>query len=357
MSGIARRRSILRFGLLVLLVAGALAHGGAVPSSTAAAFPRWDGSIDLYRGGVFTTQKSWLWCTAADVQIARNIADGKRDHAKASQQRYFRYMRARNRYDIPVKDGVDPAGWTAGLRHYVDRRYRLTTNRSFDAALRSAVTNLRRTNLPVGITVAHGNHAWLLTGFSATADPATTKDFRVTSVRVVGPLWGLQSRTYGYDMRPNTKLTPKQLKGFFTPWHYAGVKMAWEGRWVSIQPVAVASSTPAASPRPTRTSVPAATATPTPTPAVPPPPSATASSTVAAPSPGQATSPEPTPSAVVVARAEPGMTAPPDPPETGADDLVAGLQPVAAVALSVAAVTSVVAILAYMSMRTRRRRP
>ena len=43
--------------------------------------------------------------------------------------------------------------------------------------------------------------------------------------------------SYGYDMRPNTKLTPKQLKRFFTPWHYAGVRMAWEGRWVSIQPV------------------------------------------------------------------------------------------------------------------------
>ena len=99
-------------------------------------------------------------------------------------------MRARNRYDIPVTDGVDPAGWTAGLRHYVDGRYRLVASRSFDAALRSAVTNLRRTNLPVGITVAHGNHAWVLTGFTATADPAQTTKFTVTSVRVVGPALG-----------------------------------------------------------------------------------------------------------------------------------------------------------------------
>jgi hypothetical protein len=358
MSGLARRRSLLRFGLLALLVAGALAHGGAAPSTAAAALPRWDGSVDLYRSGVFTTQKSWLWCTAADVQIARNIADGKRDHTKANQQRYFRYMRARNRYDIPVKDGVDPAGWTAGLRHYVDRRYRLTTNGSFDAAVRSAVTNLRRTNLPVGITVAHGNHAWLLTGFSATADPAKTKDFRVTSVRVVGPLWGLQSRSYGYDMRPNKKLTPKQLKGFFTPWHYAGVKMAWEGRWVSIQPVAAASSTSAATPRPTTTSTPAATAAPSTTPTAPPPPSSTPTPTIAAPSPSSAGATEPTPSAVVVARAEPRMTEQPDPPvEGGADDLVAGLQPVTAVALMVAAVAAVAAVLAFMTGRTRRRRP
>ena len=79
---------------------------------------------------------------------------------------------------------------------------------------------------------------WVLTGFTATADPARTTNFTVTSVRVVGPLWGLQSRTYGYDMRPDTKLTPSQLRTFFTPWHYARVRMAWEGRWVSIQAVA-----------------------------------------------------------------------------------------------------------------------
>ncbi len=89
----------------------------------------------------------------------------------------------------------------------------------------------------MGITVSHGNHAWVLTGFTATADPAKTRHFTVTSVRVVGPLWGLQSRAFGYDMHPDRKLTRKQFKSFFTPWHYAGIDMAWEGKWVSIQPV------------------------------------------------------------------------------------------------------------------------
>ena len=94
--------------------------------------------------------------------LIRNIVDGEADHARASQQRYFDYMRSKNRYEIPVADGVDPAGWTAGLRRYVDDRYRLTASKSFDAALRASVRNLRRTNLPVGITVAHGNRALVL---------------------------------------------------------------------------------------------------------------------------------------------------------------------------------------------------
>ncbi len=222
--------------LVVLLVAIALVLA-ALPVTAEDALPRWRGGLDLYRPGVFTTQKTWYWCTAADVQIMRNIVHRKTNHTQAQQRRFFDYMRAHDRYPIPLRDGVDPAGWAAGLRHFVDPRYRLVSSGSFKSALRSAVRNLRLTNRPVGVTVAHGNHAWVLTGFTATADPATSSRFRITSVRVTGPLWGLQSRSYGYDMRPDRKLTRNQFKGFFTPWHYAPIRMAWEGRWVSVQPI------------------------------------------------------------------------------------------------------------------------
>jgi hypothetical protein len=225
--------------LVVLIAAASLAFlgGAAAPAPAEAALSAWHGGIDLYRPGVFTTQKTWRWCTAADVQIMRNIVRHEADHTRSGQQRYFTYMRAHNRYAIPVSDGTDPGGWTAGLRHFVDDRYRVVASRGFTAALRSAVTALRRTNLPVAIAVDHGNHGWILVGFTATADPARTSSFKVTGVRVVGPLWGLQNRTYGYDMRPDKLLTPGQFATFFTPWHYAGVRMVWEGRWVSIQPI------------------------------------------------------------------------------------------------------------------------
>jgi hypothetical protein len=221
---------------LVAAFSLAIVWAGVAPHRTTAT-SAWDGSLDLYRSGTFTTQKSWLWCTAADVQIIRNIVEGQSDHSRSGQQRYFDWMRDHNRYDLPLSAGVDPAGWTAGLRHFVDDRYRLVSSGSFDSALRSAVQRMRATNLPVALTVQHGDHAWVLTGFSATADPAATTDFTVTSVRVVGPLWGLQSRSYGYDMRPGTSLTTKQLRGFFTPWWYAPTRMTWDGRYVSMQPI------------------------------------------------------------------------------------------------------------------------
>jgi hypothetical protein len=242
----------------------------ATPAPADAALPAWKGSINLYRTGVFSTQKSWLWCTAAGVQIMRNIKYHREDHSRTTQSRYFEYMRTKNRYNLPRSAGVDPQGWTAGLRRYVDDRYRLVASDTFTTGLRLAVKRIRLTNLPVALTVSHGNHGWVLHGFTATADPSKTNAFTVTSVRVSGPLWGLQNSTFGYDMRPNTKLSATQLKRFFTKWWYAPKRMIWDNTFVSIQPIprsttaaagstkgstpedSTGAATPAASPEPTR---------------------------------------------------------------------------------------------------------
>jgi hypothetical protein len=228
--------TIAALSLALVLLVGALPLT-AEPVAAESSLSRWRGSIDLYRPRTNSMQQTWWWCVPASVQIMRNIADGKSNHGRLQQRRFFSYMRKHDRYAIPVRHGVDPAGWTAGLQRFVDRRYQLVRRGSFKRALRSAVRNLRRTDLPVSIAVARGNHAWVLTGFTATADPATNRRFKVTSVRVTGPLWGRQNRSYGYDMRPNTSLTRRQLKRFFTPWHYGPIRMAWEGEFVSVQPV------------------------------------------------------------------------------------------------------------------------
>lgn len=324
--------------LVVLLVA--LGVGIAwleVPGLTEAAnLPAWTGGVNLYRDGTFTTQKSWLWCTAAGVQIVRNIVDRKTDHTAAGQRRYFDWMRKRNRYDLPLSAGVDPAGWTAGLRQFVDDRYRLVSSRTFDSALRSAVTRLRLTNLPVALTVSRGNHGWILTGFRATADPAKTASFTVTSVRVTGPLYGLQSKN-GYDMPPDTKLTPAQLKRYFTPWKYAPRAMIWDDRYVSIQPV------------PVKATAPAATKAPSPV----------ASITASQPT-GSAPSLSPNPAAVASPSAVPAFAAPASDRPHGSDGDPAS-DPVPASETSaesigiVAAGLVLVAIAGLLALRGRRR--
>ncbi|HEX2469064.1 MAG TPA: hypothetical protein VHK05_00620 [Candidatus Limnocylindrales bacterium] len=250
MAGTDRRlRPVLGLVAALLITVG----WAATPTPADAALSTWRGGINLYRTGVFSTQRSWLWCTAAGVQIMRNIKYHRADHSRSNQSLYFDYMRARNRYSLPLSAGVDPQGWTAGLQRFVDVRYRLVAADSFMGALRLAVTRMRKLNLPVALTVAHGNHGWVLHGFTATADPAKTSSYTITSVRVSGPLWGLQNSSFGYDMRPNTKLTVTQLKRFFTKWWYAPRRMIWDNKYVSIQPLPTTTTTstapaPAAAP-------------------------------------------------------------------------------------------------------------
>ena len=244
----------------------------AATGRRAAAAPNledWTGGVNLYRDGVFTTQSSWLYCTAADVQMVKNMIEGTEDHSGSAQTAYFDWMRTQNQYDLPLSAGVDPAGWTAGMRHFVNDRYRLVSTTSFGLSLQLAVVRMRLTGLPVALAVAHGNHGWILNGFTATADPAVTSDFAITGVSVTGPLWGLQSKN-GYDMPPNTTLSVDQLKTYFTRWHYDPLPMVWDGTFVSIQPLtddelaAAAATPPPPTPAPTPAPTPVATITPGP---------------------------------------------------------------------------------------------
>jgi len=225
------------------------ASAPAAPAAVTSALSQWTGGIDLYRSGAFVVQGTWYWCTAANAQIMRNMKYGVANHSQATQGAYFAYMRAHDRYSFPITDGTDPQGWALGIAHYVDARYRLLTYTTFDAALRDAVTRMRLSGLPVSIAVMHGAHAWVLNGFTATADPAVTRSFTVTSVRVTGPPYGKSGNTY--DLPPDTRLTTAAFRSYFTPFHYGRVHMVWEGRYVTIQaiPRVAAVEAPAANPK------------------------------------------------------------------------------------------------------------
>ncbi len=217
----------------------ALAPGPAAAASPAGA----QETFDVYRPGVYSEQATWTWCTAASVQIARNIVFDRNDHASAQQARYFAYMRASNRFQRTLHRGVDPLGFEAGMRRFVDQDYTLVASPTFDAAVRSAVTRLRQTGMPVALIVARGRHAWVLTGFTATADPARTTKFRVLTVRVTGPLYGRQS-VNGYDAPPDTRLSYAALRRFLLPFRFRTRATPWTGRFLTIQAIPQPSAPP-----------------------------------------------------------------------------------------------------------------
>jgi hypothetical protein len=198
----------------------------------------WTGSINLYRSGVFSTQRKSSWCVGAAIQMMKNIVRGQSDRSYANQETYQRSARSLDLYIAgDGAKGSDPEGWAAALRvHGAGDTYHVVEKRNFRRAVRAAVRALRKTGKPVGLLVGHGSHAWVLTGFSATADPGVTDSFEVTAVYAMGPLYP-RPKHYGFDPPPNKRVTIDRLRSrFLTRYHDRLGPSRWDGSYVIIVP-------------------------------------------------------------------------------------------------------------------------
>ena len=241
--GVAMSRSV-RIALLALgLALGGTLAPAATPAPTRAA-EAWDGSVDLYRKGAFTTQKSWLWCTAAGVQIIRNIVRGDADHARAEPGPLLR-LDARPQPLRPARVGRRRPG-------RLDRRAAPLRRRSLSAG---------------GQPLVRGGPA--LGGHEPAPDRAAGRADRRPGQPRLGPDRLLGDGRPARDRRLRGPLRarrraavrpPEQerlrhgartrrcrsarFKRFFTSWRYAPKRMVWDGTFVSIQPVGDAGPAP-----------------------------------------------------------------------------------------------------------------
>ena len=122
------------------------------------------------------------------------------------------------------------------------------------------------TGRPAGIVVWRGTHAWVLTGFEATADPRATDDFRVITVRMADPLWPYWHVRKRAIYRPGTRLSMTTLKRNFTAYHDSRRDDRIEGKYVAIVPLADGDPVPTGAWSPKKEPAPTATPTPAPTP-------------------------------------------------------------------------------------------
>ncbi len=198
----------------------------------AAQLPAWTGTLDLYRPEAFASQANNTLCVAAATQMMLNLTLGTSDTSGSAQQAYIAYAQANDAGTYT--QGSDPAGWVAALNRYGGGGYSMALYSDRTTALNAAATRIRLTNKPVGLLVWAGRHAWVMSGFSATADPATTAAFSVTAVFVEGPLYPRPLNPWGYDLPPDTQLSPAQLAQYFTK--YSDGHNTWNGRYILILP-------------------------------------------------------------------------------------------------------------------------
>jgi hypothetical protein len=196
--------------------------------------------MNLYRKGDFAHQAHKDWCVAGSTLTMMNIMDsGKARQGQRLQQRL--YERGRKLSPIKRKQGpigVDLLGWAALLNTAGYGPYVVDGARTMRGAIRKAAKALRRTGRPVGLVTWRGAHSWVMSGFTATADPAYTGDFAVKAVNIQDTWYPYVSTIWGASRPPNTLVPVAALAEDYLPYRRPSHK--WprrDGRYMLILPV------------------------------------------------------------------------------------------------------------------------
>jgi hypothetical protein len=195
-------------------------------------------AMNLYHCGDFATQVTKIYCVPGAMQTMMNVMDkGATKASKRIQDRLHRLAR-RLSTDRLRGQGSEPEGWARGLEHLGYGRFKVVAAAARERAIKVAALAIRRTNRPVGLLVWRGAHAWVMTGFKATADPALTDDFRVTHVRIVDVWYPRVSSIWGASVRPNTLVAVEKLPEDYLPWRRPLMRYPEKDRkFVLIMPV------------------------------------------------------------------------------------------------------------------------
>jgi hypothetical protein len=204
-----RPRNTLRpLGLGVTCVLVLTLALGASPAA-AAARPF---TLDLGARRDFVAQTNNIQCVGASMQMMLNMLTSGADRSAATQLRLQKIARAWSppRPDGRIRKGANVVGWATGLTLAGAGPYRVVGVATLDEALLVAARAMRTTNRPVGLLVWRGRHAWVMSGFRATADPFVS-DARVTAAIVEDPLYPHGSTVWGPSPAPGEALSVKEV--------------------------------------------------------------------------------------------------------------------------------------------------
>jgi hypothetical protein len=194
--------------------------------------------MDLYQPGDFVGELKDTWCVPAAMQTSINIMSVTPDVTRDTQQKLF---------DLAVSvagtsyGGADPSGWATALQSLGYGGYKVGAAETIDQAVKTVVKQIRLTMRPAGLLVWRGWHSWVVSGFTATADPATTDNFTVLSLRIedvwyprISSLWS-KTRN-GASRPPDSDVPVKELPQDYLPWNQGKTYPGRDHNFVYVMP-------------------------------------------------------------------------------------------------------------------------
>ena len=190
--------------------------------------------MNLAERADFVAQYTFEWCVGASLQMAMNMSTDASRTSRRDQQQLWEM--ARDRSSSPF-GGANPIGWVATLNELGIGPYRLVSLESFDEAVATAASAIRATRRPAGLVMWRGRHAWVMSGFEATADPRHFDDFDVKRVRVHDPLYPHGSSVWGKSPKPNSLISLDTLAKQYVIRDRGRVNLGVPPGWLLVLPV------------------------------------------------------------------------------------------------------------------------
>jgi hypothetical protein len=195
-------------------------------------------AMDLYRSNAFVTELKPIYCVPAAMQTSINIMKrGRPDLTVATQRRLYRLARQQSGPKLSGA-GAEPEGWAEGLNRLGYGPYVVDAKASRREAIHIAARALRMTGRPVGLLVWRGAHSWVMSGFTATADPAYTDQFNVTGLSIEDVWYPAVSRIWGRSRPPDALVPVGRMSEDYLPWRRPTARYPGkDGRFVLVLPV------------------------------------------------------------------------------------------------------------------------
>jgi hypothetical protein len=218
------------------------AAAGSPPPASASPAPAGPFTMNLYREGVFVHEVDDQTCVAAAVQgmlnLIRLVEDGATpDVSETSQRALYDRIEKLTTYEDSHNGGTGPGGWAALLTEE-GYPYEVRSYPSRTTALRAAARAIQATGRPVGVLAWTGIHSWVMTGFTATADPATTRSFGVSTAYVMDPWYPWVSTRWPRSEAPNAPRNTADLAANFLPFNLpSGPYPGRDGQFVLVVPL------------------------------------------------------------------------------------------------------------------------
>lgn len=181
-------------------------------------------TMELYLQGDFVSESKDTWCVPASMQTAMNMMNTTPDTTRETQARL---------YDLAVSlgggsyGGADPVGWAEGLTSLGYGNFQVGAQPNMADVIHLIARQIRVTQRPAALVVWGGWHMWVVSGFTATFDPAVTDNYTVISVNIEDVWYPRVSTLNPKSRPPNSTYLVTELAPYTPPGSYKNDYRPW----------------------------------------------------------------------------------------------------------------------------------